>query len=297
MNRLVVAVPAGAADAIANRLAECGAVGIEVRDQDTLVSAPPGQTELVVYLPAGEVAQRVAELGRYVQSLRSSGWAVDPWSCRSEDVDEHEWRDRWREFFLPSRVGRRFVVCPSWRAVPATGDDLVLLIDPGQAFGTGAHPSTRLCLRAMERVARIASPPRAVLDVGSGSGILAAAAALIFGEECAVTGIDIDPVAVESAGRTLRQNALSSRVQLRCEPLEVARGAFDLVLANLQADVLSAHRERLSGLVQGAGRLVLSGLLVAEAGVIAQDFCAAGELHTEYTEDEGEWRVVSLRRI
>jgi ribosomal protein L11 methyltransferase len=210
-------------------------------------------------------------------------------------VDEHEWRDRWREFFRPSRVGRRFVVCPPWHDPPGGADDLVLLVDPGQAFGTGAHPSTRLCLRAIERLARLAPPPSSVLDAGCGSGILSAAAALVFGAGCEVTAIDVDPDAVEATTRTLRQNALPA-VQARCVPLAAVEGAFDLVLANLQADALIAHRDRLSGIVSGRGWLVLSGLLAAEAGSVAQEFCAVGELRTEYTEDEGEWRAVFLRR-
>jgi len=296
VNRLVVAVPAGAAEAIANHLMEAGAGGLEIRDVDTLESTNPGRAELIAYLPGGELSERVAALDRYVDALRATGWAVDPWSVRSEEVDEDEWRDRWREFFVPARVGQRFVVCPSWHEWPAAGDDIVVLVDPGQAFGAGAPPSTRLCLRAVERSARVGPAPRTVLDVGTGSGILAAAAALIWRTNCAVTAVDEDPVAVQAAEKTLSDNALSSRIRALPTPLIDVEGAFDLVLANLQADVLRDHRNRLTALVQSGGRLVLSGLLREEARVVVEEYCDSEELEAEYSEDEGEWRSLLLRR-
>jgi ribosomal protein L11 methyltransferase len=251
---------------------------------------------LVAYLPEGESEKRLAALDRYVDSLRAAGCNVDPWSFRTEEVEEQEWRERWRDFFVPTRVGRRFVVCPSWHEWTVSGDDVVVLVDPGQAFGTGAHPSTRLCLRAIERIARIGPAPRSVLDVGTGSGILAAAAALIWRTGCTVTAVDEDPVAVEAAQRTLLDNALSSRVRTLPISLMSVEDAFDLVLANLQADVLREQRESLTGLVHSGGRLVLSGLLREEARRIAEDYCESGDVEAEYSEDEGEWRSLSLRR-
>jgi ribosomal protein L11 methyltransferase len=295
VNRLVVAVPSGAADAVANHLTEAGAAGIEFRDQETLVRAPGGQAELIAYLPAGEVHERVEALKRYVRSLRASGCVVDPWSWRGEEVDENEWRERWREFFRPSRIGRRIVVSPPWHAAHATPGDLVVIVDPGEAFGTGAHPSTRLCLRAIERLARIGRPPRVVLDVGSGSGILSAAAALVW-EGCAVVAIDVDPVAVQATERTAQENGVSARIRARAESIASADGVYDLVLANLQADVLGAHRSALEGRVGPGGRLVVAGLLRDEAAAVVEDYAASGDLEAEYSEDDGEWRAICLRR-
>jgi ribosomal protein L11 methyltransferase len=295
MNRLVVGVPPAAVEAVANHLMEAGAEGLELRDQETLQRAPDGHAEVVVYVPAAEVDQRVAGLGRYLESLRVSGRSVDPWSWRTEAVEEGEWRERWREFFRAARVGRRLVVRPPWETWSAVADDVVVVVSPGQAFGTGTHASTRLCLRALERLARASVSPAAVLDAGCGSGILGAAAALLW-PSCAVTAVDVDPLAVEATERIVRDNALEQRLRVRCVPLAETGGTWDLVLANLQADVLSAHRSTLAGLVRSGGRLVVSGMLAAEASKVAEAYCAAGEIEAEYSEDEGEWRALTLRR-
>ncbi len=295
MNRLVIGVPEGAADAVANRLMEGGALGLELRDRETLQRPASAEAEVVAYLPAGEVAERVAEVDRVLQALRSSGTTVDPWSWRTETVVETEWHERWKEFFRARRVGLRLVVRPPWQSWDGSPEDVVVVVSPGQAFGTGTHPSTRLCLRGIERLSRVARAPATVLDVGCGSGILGAGAALLW-PGSSVTAVDVDPLAVEAAERIALDNALGDRLRVRRLPLAETGGSWDLVLANLQADLLSAHRSTLAGLVAPGGHLILAGMLTGEAQGIGEGFCASGDLDAEYSEDEGEWRAVTLRR-
>ncbi|MEK6608991.1 MAG: 50S ribosomal protein L11 methyltransferase [Myxococcota bacterium] len=295
LSQVVVEVPQAVAEAVANHLLETGASGIELRDATTLLASTEGRTQLVAFLPAAEVEARVATLGRYLEALRSGGAGVDPWSYRHEPVADEDWRERYKAFFTVSRVGRRLVVCPSWERFDPTPDDVVVTIDPGQAFGTGTHASTRLCLRAIERIDWLSSSPQTVLDLGCGSGLLAVAAARLW-PQARVQALDVDPIAVEVARETAERNGVAERVRCAEGSIEAAAGSFDLVLANIQADVLAPMRASLLERLSERGRVVLSGLLVEEAPAVVDAYVAELSVEPEFSEDEAGWRMVILRR-
>ena len=182
-------------------------------------------------------------------------------------VAEEQWANAWKEHFHVTRIGKRLVVKPSWRDAPRTSqaDDIVLELDPGMAFGTGLHPTTQMCLLALEKYVR---GGERVLDLGTGSGILAIAAAKLGAAAC--LAMDIDPVAVETARANVSANHVSDRVQVEQGSLaQISKDAlcndgpeFDILLVNILAKIII----ELCG--QGLGKVVKPGGLVVFAGLI-----------------------------
>ena len=241
------------------------------------------------YVPARDVAaaERAADeaavaLG-HLQAfgLRTIG------DLRTRLVDEADWADAWKAHFPVMRLGRRLVIKPTWRRHRADPDDVVLALDPGMAFGTGLHPTTRLCLVALERLAdegRLADAR--ILDVGCGSGILAIAALRLGGAEA--LGVDTDPIAIEATLGNARRNRLARRIRARQGSLPTNEPPFDVIAANLIAGVLVPLAPLLRAELATGGRLVASGIFVDREGDVRAAFEAAGLAVTERTE-EGDW--------
>ncbi|HEY7971146.1 MAG TPA: 50S ribosomal protein L11 methyltransferase, partial [Candidatus Limnocylindrales bacterium] len=176
-------------------------------------------------------------------------------------VREADWAEAWKEHFPVLRVGRRIVIKPTWRRHRRGPDDVVVALDPGMAFGTGLHPTTRLCLSALEHVAdRGLVTGARMLDVGCGSGILAIAAARLGA--ASVLGVDTDPIAVEATGANAARNRLTRRIAARQGSLPTGEPPFDVVLANLIAGVLVALAGELAAELRPDGTLVASGIYV-----------------------------------
>jgi ribosomal protein L11 methyltransferase len=202
-------------------------------------------------------------------------------------VDEADWADAWKAHFPVMRIGRRLVIKPTWRRHHAEPDDVVLALDPGMAFGTGLHPTTRLCLVALERLAdegRLANAR--ILDVGCGSGILAIAALRLGGAEA--LGVDTDPIAIEATTENARRNRLARRIRAREGSLPTNEPPFDIVVANLIAGVLVPLAPLLRAELSPGGRLVASGIFVDREADVRAAFEAAGLAVAERT-GEGDW--------
>jgi len=174
-------------------------------------------------------------------------------------VAESDWAEAWKAHFHVIRLGRRLVIKPSWLRHRRADDEVVIDLDPGMAFGTGLHPTTRLCLEALEDRADRGPLGRA-LDVGCGSGILAIAAIRLGATR--VLGVDIDPIAIEATIANARHNRVGRRVRAREGTLPTDEGPFDVVLANLVAGVLIEHAANLAAELVPEGTLIASGIFI-----------------------------------
>ena len=209
---------------------------------------------------------------------------------RVRRVDDAAWTDAWREHYVPQRVGR-VVIVPSWVADEPIGpDEAAVVLDPGMAFGTGLHPTTGGCLTMLSATEPM---PASVLDVGSGSGILAIAA-LRLGARRAVA-IDTDPLAAEATRSNADRNAVGHAVTVRQGSLDDAGGErFDLVLANLVAAIHLELAPRYGAHLAPHGQLIASGIIEPRATEVVAAFEAAG-FRVDERRDDGEW--VSLRLV
>src|SRR4051794_17978579 len=190
-------------------------------------------------------------------------------------VHESDWAEAWKAHFPVLRVGRRIVIRPTWLTHEPRADDVVLDLDPGMAFGTGLHPTTRLCLAEMETVAdRGALDGARVLDVGCGSGILAIAAAKLGAAH--VLGLDIDPIAIEATDANAARNGLGDRIRARRGSLPSGEAGHDVVLANLIASILIELAPALRDELRPDGTLLASGIFVDREGDVRRAFESAG---------------------
>jgi ribosomal protein L11 methyltransferase len=255
---------------------------------ELLSLAPSGVEEVSV--GSGEVVEYAVygapgELPALPELTAAAGSALV--EVRSTEVAD-DWDLRWREFHRPLVLdGGRLVVRPPWE--PALGAGVELVIDPGQAFGTGAHATTRLCLELM---LSLPSPGGGFVDLGCGSGVLAIAAARLGFSP--VVGLDFDPAAVEAATLNASVNGVSLKVRrhdLRVDPVVCG----PTVAANLLRPLLLTWAERLAGAGELPERVIASGLLVGEADEVASAFSAVGLVESDRRES-GDWAALLLRR-
>jgi ribosomal protein L11 methyltransferase len=196
-------------------------------------------------------------------------------------VREADWAEAWKSHFPVLRVGRRVVIRPTWRRHRREPDDVVLSLDPGMAFGTGLHPTTRLCLAALETLADAGLLGRGatggtarVVDVGCGSGILAIAAAKLGAGH--ILGVDTDPIAVESTAANARLNHLTRHITVRQGSVPTGEAPFDLVLANLIASLLVQLAADLRNELVAGGRILASGIFRDREGDVRTAFESVG---------------------
>ncbi len=219
-------------------------------------------------------------------------------------IQDQDWQEAWKAHHKPLKIGRRFLVLPSWSPVPQNSVREILRLDPGMAFGAGSHATTRGCLEALEREAD-QRPLTRVLDLGAGSGILSLGALKLGAEQVLATEIDAD--ALRACTENLQGNGFmtegeaASRFELRAAG-DIPEGRFQVVMANILASVLhllmkphAVHGRTLSGAVAPGGLLILSGLLREQAGEMAATCKQKGliDLHTLYID---EWAVITARQ-
>ena len=260
-----------------------------------LVSAT-GPATVRAYLPAADrvAADRtVADVARALGHLQAFGLRPIG-DLQTRVVEEADWADAWKAYFPVLRVGRRVVIRPTWRRHRRAPGDVVLALDPGMAFGTGLHPTTRLCLAALEVVADRGNLAGArVLDVGCGSGILAIAAVKLGA--ASALGVDTDPIAEEATRMNARRNRLARTVHAREGSLPSDEAAFDVVLANLVAGVLVPLAVPLHDELRPGGILLASGILDDREADVVTAFEAAGLVVTQRT-SEGDWVALEAHR-
>jgi ribosomal protein L11 methyltransferase len=273
---LAAEVPREAEEAAADILRRFAPRGVAIE--------PAGPCVVVkAYLPDG------SDLARQRRAARRA-LASLPATVRSRWLWEEDWAEAWKEFFPVLRVSRRLVICPAWRSYRARAGEAVIRIDPGMAFGTGQHPTTLMCLRALEEAIQ---PGMDVLDLGTGSGILALAAARLGA--ATVLALDTDPQAVRSARENARLNGLEAVVRVKEGTLDDAPSPFDVVAANISAAVIVELAGAMAAALKPGGVLIAGGFIGETAASVAAALTAAS-LSVERTLSDSAWRTHLARR-
>ncbi len=295
-----VELPEGRAQPFAIWLCEEG-LGYQEADQSTLDPPPVGRVRFHLYVEPGNQGDVLASLHETLDQHpgKAPPGTADEVSVTVSERNEDEWRDAWKRYFSTRRIGRLAIV-PSWEEdahVPGV-NEVVLRLDPGRAFGTGGHPSTRLCLRLLgeqtDSLGATNGRQTQVLDAGCGCGVLAIAALLLWPEAHAVA-LDIDPEALEVTRENAVRNKVLDRMDISGQEIGALPGTYDLVLANLSGPTLLEHSDPLAGKVRPGGTLVLSGILTWEAEDVAAHYASLG-LSLSRHETEEEWSALLLFR-
>lgn len=240
------------------------------------------------YIPAGDDYTRI--LGSLQVALKMAPLRSPAKWRRTRRLKEASWRDAWKKHFGVQRIGRALVVRPSWVDYKLKGGETVIQIDPGMAFGTGQHPTTAMCLRALEETVRTGV---SVLDLGCGSGILGVAAARLGASR--VLALDIDPQAVKATSENAAINGVTATVEVREGPLEAAAGeTFEIIVANISGLTLERLAPQLARSVEPGGTLIASGFLEDAVAGLRSAFEAAG-LRVGRIVDDGVWRAIMAR--
>lgn len=294
---LAFVVPESAADALGPTLWRLAPNGFQIDDSGTLAGRelPDGAVRIALFTTPGD-ADRVAG----VVEAACMRLHIEAGVQRT-DIPRQDWNAVWKAHYKTVRIGRRIRIDPSWDRLAEEAGVAAVAIDPGQAFGTGTHESTQLAAITLEATLDRLSEGgmdlagASLLDVGTGSGILALAAVKI-GVGSAV-GIDSDALALESAAGNLIINGLAERIELRHidDPNDLAPRTFDVVVANIISGVLLQLRSALIDRTRSGGRLILSGILTAEHERVVEAFGRSGLVLVERV-DAGEWTALVWQR-
>ncbi len=298
-----------AVEAVSEILSRATSGGVSVEqpfrtEQEGLAAEPilGAPATVRAYVPALDMAEAEsaiadvrARLGHLTAfELRPIG------ALQVREVHEEDWASAWKAHFPVMRIGRHFVIKPTWRDYHPAPADLIIALDPGMAFGTGLHPTTRLCLAGLEEWAEAGLVAGAsVLDVGSGSGVLAVGAALLGAEP--VLAVDTDPIAVAATEENAARNEVAVTAARGSVPVE--GGPFDLVLANLVAGILVSLADALAASVRpgqgtpgSGGRLLASGIFAEREAEVRDAFSEAG-LRVVGRRQETDWVALDAERV
>ncbi len=245
------------------------------------------ESKVIAYYPSvgEEPDDKIKKIRQEIRDLESFGIRIGSGAIRVRTVKQEDWENSWKQYFKPIRVTDRIVIKPQWEEYSQGPDELMIQIDPGMAFGTGSHETTSMCLSALERYVRKGI---SVLDVGTGSGILSIAAALLGAER--ITGVDLDPVAVEVAKENVALNKVDRFVEiLHGDLVERIDRKYEIVVANIIAEaILILLESGVKNFVKDDGLLICSGIILEKEAAVIEKLQEIG-FEIQAVDRRGEW--------
>lgn len=281
--RLSLKAPASALDTISNFLIERGSPGVILK-----------RGEVQAFFPRPEKSLHLKrDVQRFLKGIREIYPEAGDQPSRWSVLKDKNWNSSWRRFFSPQKVGKRLWITPSWIKLPRSSRRHVITIEPGMAFGTGTHSTTRCCLEFLECAVSSSTQKKTIaLDVGTGSGILAIALAKMGVKR--VLALDYDPIALKVAQDNIRRNRVRKAVRLSNSALREVRRSFTVVAANLTAETIIDMAQELRRRVSPGGHLVLSGILNHKAREVLLHF--SGSLVLLRQKREKGWTTLLFRK-
>lgn len=319
-----------ATEAISNFIHELGAGGVSIEESGTLNKPrdtslgqwyelplndiPEGQAVIKGYFSEGTDVEAVYEqIKQFTVSLSEFG--LDPGQpvFGLTEVDDEDWANAWKQYFKPLKVSDRLTIKPTWEEYePSSPEELILELDPGMAFGTGTHATTALCLRTLEKVVQ---PGDDVIDVGTGSGVLAIAAAKLGANH--VLALDLDPVAVSSASENTKLNGMEDRITVKLSDLlqvlneakaeqsgqasDASTGSLGVklpvrvVVANILAEIIVLFVKDVYDVLESGGKYVVSGVIASKRELVEAKLVETGFTIDEVTEEQ-DWVVITASK-
>lgn len=293
-----VTVDGEGAEAVADALSRYVHQGVAIENRfpsDVWEDEPRPQHNLIVraYIPADEEAEAKKQKIRETLYFLSRVYPEIP-EPEFSIVHEEDWAEAWKKHYHPIRIGKRTLIKPAWVEVQAEPDDIVIELDPGMAFGTGTHPTTQLCLQACEWFVH---PDTTVLDIGTGSGILAISAAKLGALR--VLGRDIDPIAVKMAQENVERNGVQNIVTIQegsLEGLMTSARRWGLGIANITANpIKQMAKEGIQHLIWPGSMFVFSGIIESQVEDVTAALDAA-DLKLLGKRQQGDWVMLITQR-
>lgn len=295
-----------ATEAVANLFVELGATGVIIDDPqlverhrdagawdycDLPVSSETG-VRVVGYLPVlPSLEDQLGELKRNIEQTRKFFSDIGPGTVTWRAVQEEDWANGWKKYFHPLRVGTHLVIKPSWESFRAVPQDIVIELDPGMAFGTGTHATTTLCMEMLETYLK---PDMSVIDVGTGSGVLAITAAKLGA--CSVLAVDLDPVAVRVASENIAINKVVAQVDtLQGDLLQHVTQPADMVIANIIANVIIGMATDVVHSLKPHGLFLASGIIDERLAEVEAAIRQVGLAVIEIRQKDG-WAAIIARK-
>jgi ribosomal protein L11 methyltransferase len=297
--KIEVSAPAELMDALGNFLTETGAQGVF---QETIEPQPGDFPEpkicetIEAYFPLDVRSEkRISAVQKYVESLNEIFPDLPASSLKTETIIDPDWGEQWKKYFKPIRVSNNIIIKPTWERYTPSSRDIVIEIDPGMAFGTGQHASTRMCIEALEDIILKDRTVKdwKVLDVGCGTGILGITAAKLGAGD--VICLDIDKKAIEIARENAAINSVDERMRIINQDAANVKDPRNLIIANLTAKILLKLRPHLTQLLLPEGYMIISGLIEQDIQDIEDNF-TLDELITGKVITEKEWVCYVLRK-
>lgn len=274
-------------EAVLNFLFEQGATGIEEIDEFS------GKQRLRAYfIQNGKEKKILRDIYKYLESLKS----FDPeifHKIKIISIIEKDWAQDWQRFFKPIRLYSKFLIKPPWIDIKMRKGEIPISIFPGMAFGTGTHPTTKLCIKALEMVVK--KNNLSVLDLGTGSGILAIISAKLGAK--VVWGLDKDEAAVENAIRNVKDNGLSGIVKIKKGSIGTIKRMFDIIVSNIDLKTLKRLSTSIIKRVNRYGFLILSGILEVDMKELKKHYLKGDRFSLVKTLKDGQWICLILKRI
>jgi len=297
---ITLTTPAELTEALSNYLIELETQGLYQEElvEDSFDDIPESdlKDDLKAYLPYDQEAKKkIRALKEYIRNLSRMFPELDRPTLQSTTITNPDWSEQWKKYFKPIRISRDIIVKPTWERYESRGRDIVIDIDPGMAFGTGQHPSTWMCIVALEEIIRQNRETATwnALDVGTGTGILAICGAKLGIRH--ITAVDLDPKAVEIAEKNIALNAVADRIEITNADVATLGNSFDLIIANITANDLIRLQPHLTALMEEGGYLILSGIIDKDAQRVENVYRAGNiSLHTAKTEKE--WVCFTFRK-
>ena len=298
-----------AVEAVSNILHEAGASGVVIEDSSELTKEridqfgeiyalnpadfPKNGVILKAYLSATSfLAETVEEIKLAIENLVNFDINIGDNVVTISEVNEEDWATAWKQYYHPVKVSERFTIVPTWEEyTPVSTDELIIELDPGMAFGTGTHPTTVMCLQALEKVVVEGNE---VVDIGTGSGVLSIGAALLGAKH--VHALDLDHVAVTAARENIELNKVEKTVDVvHGNLLDTVKEPADVVVANILAEIIMSFTDDAFTIVKPGGLYVTSGIIGAKKEDVKQALIASGFAIEEVLMME-DWVAIIARR-
>ena len=297
-----------AVEPISNILHENGASGVVIEDVIDLTKEredqfgeiyalnpndfPEDGVIIKAYLLKNDSIETVIEtIKQQIALLTTYEIDIGPNQVSTVDVQEEDWATAWKQYYHPVKISETFTIVPTWEQYEVSENEKIIELDPGMAFGTGTHPTTFMCIQALERTVK---KDDVVIDVGTGSGVLSIAAALLDAKK--VVGVDLDEVAVKSATDNVALNHVQSKVEIvHGDLLQGSKDPVDVIVANILAEVILLFVDDAAKKVKKGGYFITSGIIVQKKDAVQETLANAGFMIEEVMQEE-DWICIIAKR-